>query len=214
MPFVPSRILALRCATAVAALAVTACAGRAQSSARPAPPPKPPQAVAPMDLAGQKVLVLPTQAVAGIPQRRDDVTNEVLFALGERTDRVEWISPERLRSALRTAPGYAESPDALPADAFRHHNERYIINPLAGLVRRYSALMDARLVLIIHGAQWLPAPAGAEGGMIRISATMVEARTGNVVWWGDADGQVRPEPDSAALATAAASLVARMVIAG
>jgi hypothetical protein len=166
-----------------------------------------------MDLAGQKVLVLPVQAVSGIPQSRDDVTREVLFALGERDTRTHFIPPSALRSALQSAPGYADDPDDLPADPFRHHQERYVIDPLAGVLRRYSALMDTRLVLVIPGAQWLPAPAGAQGGVIRMSAVMIDSRTGNVVWYGEADGDPRPGPDAGALGTAAASLAARMLVA-
>jgi len=164
-----------------------------------------------MDLAGQKVLVMPAQAATGIPQRREDVTREVLFALGERDTRTQWIAPERLRAALLRAPGYAEDPDALPAESFQHHRERYMQGALGSLVRRYSALMDARLVLIPQAAQWLPSADGASG-TVRITAVMVDARSSNVVWYGEADGQPRPTPDAAALATAAAALAAAMVI--
>jgi hypothetical protein len=216
-----SHPLARRALAAALALAAGACAPPAAPAqaaapapapaARPTPAPKPPTAVAAMDLAGQKVLVMPAQAVSGIPQHRDDVTREVLFALGERDTRTQWIAPERLRAALLRAPGFAEDPDALPAESFQHHRERYMQGALGSLVRRYSALMDARLVLIPQSAQWLPAPGGATG-VIRISAVVVDARSSNVVWYGEADGQPRPTPDAAALATAAASLAAAMVI--
>jgi hypothetical protein len=165
-----------------------------------------------MDLSGQKVLVLPAQVASGIPQRRDDVTREVLFALGERDTRTQWIDPERLRAALRRTPGFAEDPDALPAESFQHHRERYMQGGLGSIVRRYSALMDVRLVLIPQSAQWLPAADGASG-VVRLSAVMVDARSSNVVWYGDADGAPRPTADAAALATAAAALAAAMVIA-
>jgi hypothetical protein len=145
-----------------------------------------------------------------VGQPRDEITREVLFALGERDDRSEWIDPERLRAALRRAPGFAPDPGVLPNDAFRHHQERYVIEPLAGVLRRYSALMDVRLVLIPQSAVWLPSPAGT-GGMVRLSATMIDARTGNVVWWGEADGSPAPEPGPGPVATAAAALAARLV---
>lgn len=195
---------------AAVALLATACAPRPVPAQSSAPAPRPAQAVAPMDLSGQKVLVLPVQAAAGIQQSRDEVTRELLFALGERDTRTQWVEPDRLRAALRRTPGYAQDPDALPAESFRHHNERYMQGAMGSLVRRYSALMDVRLVLIPRGAQWLPAGSGG-GGMVRISAVMVDARSGNVVWYGDADGEPRPTADGAALATAAAALAARMV---
>ena len=211
MSFAPPSARRLRHAiVAAVALLAAACAPRPVPAQSSAPAPRPAQAVAPMDLAGQKVLVLPVQAASDIPQSRADVTRELLFALGERDTRTQWVDPDRLRAALRRTPGYAQDPDALPAESFRHHNERYMQGAMGSLVRRYSALMDVRLVLIPRGAQWLPAPNG--GGRVRISAVMVDARSGNVVWYGDADGEQRPTADGAALATAAAALAARMVV--
>jgi hypothetical protein len=165
-----------------------------------------------MQLAGQKVLVLPVQAAAGVGAPREAVTREVLFALGERDAGTQWIDPDRLRTVLRRSPGYAPDPDVLPGDAFRHHQERYVVEPLAGLLRRYSALMDVRLVLIPRSAQWLPSADGA-GGVVRLSATMIDTRSGNVVWWGEADGAPAAQPGPAAVATAASALAARMVVA-
>ncbi|HET7460709.1 MAG TPA: hypothetical protein VFJ82_05660 [Longimicrobium sp.] len=201
-----------RALAAALALAAGACAPRTAPAQSSAPAPKPAQAVAAMELSGQKVLVLPVQAVAGIPQSREDATRELLFALGERDTRTQWLDPERLRSALRRTPGYADDPDALPAESFLHHRERYMQGALGSLVRRYSALMDTRLVLIPQAAQWLPAADGTGGGVIRLSAVMVDARSSNVVWYGEADGQRRPEADAAALATAAAALAQAMVV--
>jgi hypothetical protein len=81
-------IRALRHALAAAvALLAAACASQPVPAQSSAPPPRPAQAVAAMDLAGQKVLVLPVQAAGGLQQSRDEVTRELLFALGERDTR-------------------------------------------------------------------------------------------------------------------------------
>ncbi|HSU13267.1 hypothetical protein [Longimicrobium sp.] len=196
---------------ALAALA-TACGGQAPPAAAQAPTPRLAPTVGPMDISGQKVLVLPVQSVSGIPQTRADATREALFALAERNARVRWVDPDMLRSALRRSPGYADDPDFLPSDAFRHHHERYVVEPLGGLLRRYSALMDTRMALILQSAEWLPAAAG--GGAVRMAAVVVDTRTGNVVWYGEADGANRPEPDAAALASAASALAGRMLVPG
>lgn len=203
----PLRSLA---ALALAAI-VPACGGKARPSSGPAPV-RPATSVAPMNLGAQKVLVLPMQATSGVGEGREAVTREVLFALGERGAGTQWIDPDALRRALARSPGYAPDPGVLPPDAFRHHQERYVREPLAGLLRRYSALMDARLVLIPQSATWLPATGGT-GGTVRIAATVVDSRTGNVVWYGEADGAPAAEPGQAAVATAAAALAARMVAA-
>lgn len=185
------------------------------------PPPKtappttqgeaPAPSVAPMDLGGQKVLILPVQAAPGIVGGREAMTAELVFALGERDTRTQWQGPDRLRRALQRSPGYAPDPSGLPGDAYLHHNERRIVEPLAGVVRRYSALMDARLVVIPREARFVPAVAGGQGGAVRVGAVVVDARSGYVVWYGEADGETRPEADQAALASAAAALAARMV---
>jgi hypothetical protein len=164
-----------------------------------------------MSLAAAKVLVLPMQSVTGLPQTRADVTREVLAALARRDDRTQWIGPDQLRAALRRNPGYADDPDALPADAFRHHQERYVAEPLGSVLRRYSALMDTRLVLVLQSAQWL---AAADDGVVRLSATMVDSRNANVVWFGEADGAITVDPhDAKALTSAADALAARMIVA-
>ncbi|HEX8903250.1 MAG TPA: hypothetical protein VF771_00250, partial [Longimicrobiaceae bacterium] len=213
--FIPRADAVARRALALAAMALAcACGGQARPAAGPAPAPPPAQSVGPMDIAGQRVLVLPVQQVAGVPQSRADATREVMFALTERNARVRWITPDDLRAALRRSPGYADDPDVLPNDAFRHHRERYVVEPLGGLLRRYSALMDARLALVLQSAQWLPAAAPDSGGFVRMSAVLVDTRTGNVVWWGDADGPRRPAPDASALPAAAGVLAARMLVPG
>jgi hypothetical protein len=202
-------------ALALVAASASACGGQAGAPATsPAPAPRPAQSVGPMDISGQRVLILPVQSVSGTGGTRADATREVVFALGERNDRVHWVSPDQLRSALQRSPGYADDPDVLPSDAFKHHRERYIVEPLGGLLRRYSALMDTRMVLIPQSAQWIPNADGSAGGVIRMAAVVIDTRTANVVWYGEADGQPRPAPDAGALATAAASLAAHLLVPG
>ncbi|HEX8695462.1 MAG TPA: hypothetical protein VF746_23820 [Longimicrobium sp.] len=199
-------------ALALAAFALLAACGRPAAQARPERP-KPAGAVSAMDLGGQKVLILPVQSVRGLPVTRDQATAEIVFALGEWDARTPWVTPEQLRAALRRAPGYAPDPGTLPRDAFVHHQERYVVEPLIGQLRRYTALMDTRLVLVLREAAWLPVPDGS-GGVVRLSAAMIDSRNGNIVWLGEADGPARPQADAAGVATAAAALAARMVVPG
>jgi hypothetical protein len=214
MPFAPRRTSFSRSSALTLLVVAWGCGGQARPAAGPQPAaaPRPATSVAAMQLAGQKVLVMPLQAAVGVGQPRDAITREILFALGERDGATQWIDPDRLRAALRRSPGYAAEPDALPVDAFRHHQERYVLEPLAGLLRRYSALMDVRLVVIPQSAQWLPSADGTSG-VVRLAATVVDTRSANVVWWGEADGAPAAQPGSAPIATAAAALAARMVIA-
>jgi hypothetical protein len=196
------------------ALLLAGCGGARQADApgtAPGPPP-PPVAVPAMDLGGNRVLVLPVQAASGIEGGRDRATAEILFALRDRDARTPWVAPDDLRNALRRSPGYAPDPGALPSDPYMHHRERRIAEPLVGVVRRYSALMNTRLVLILREARFHPRGEAGEGA-VRLHATMVDSRTGAVVWYGEADGAVAAQGDPVLLPSAAAALAARMVMA-
>lgn len=172
--------------------------------------PAPPTAVAPMDLGGQRVLILPLQSSAGLHVNREAATVELVAALRERDTRTQWIDPARLRRSLAQSPTFAPDPAALPNDAYRLHGERRIQGPLADAVRRYMALTEARLVVIPRGATLRTLDDGSV--VVRLDAAVVDARTGLVVWFGEAEG-TPGAPESAGLVpTAAAALAARMVV--
>lgn len=187
--------------------ALAAC-GAPRPAPTPAPPP-PVSSTAAMDFGGQRVLILPVQSAEAVGTR-DEATSELVFALRERDERTQWVTPDQLRRALRGTPGYAADPGTLPDDAFLHHGERTIVDPLGSVVRRYSALTDARVVLIPRAARWIE---GAAGGRVRMSAAVVDARNGRVLWFGDAEGEPRPAFGREALASAAAALAERMLAA-
>ncbi len=195
---------AARLLPVLALFVLSSCGGKKADPYAPAP------SVAPIGLGGQKVLIVPLQATNGLTASRADLTAEVVFALTEREGDVTWLKPDDLRRSLRRSPGYAGDPSMLPQDLWLHHGQRRIVDPLAGVLRRYSALMDVRLVLVPREARWVPGPTGA-AGTVRLSAAVVDTRSGMLVWWGEADGDPRPAPDAAAVASAASALAARVV---
>ncbi|CAN5819859.1 hypothetical protein BH23GEM3_BH23GEM3_10830 [soil metagenome] len=186
-------------------LASAACAPRVPSAERPA-------AVPAVHLGGQRVLVLPVQAGPG--SGADEVSSlnsEILFALEERDPRVTWVAPGELRQALRRAPALAGSPDALPADRLLHHGERRMVEPLASELRRYAALTDVRLVLLTRLARPTTGDAAAPA---RLDAALLDARTGNVVWWTQLDGEAGLESARASHAAFAARFAQRLLVSG
>lgn len=195
------RALALACAMALAA-----CGGK--KPAQDGPPP--PTSVAPMDLGGQQVVVLPVQASSGVGFNREEITNEIIAALQARDSATQWITPERLRRMLRQSPGYAPDPAALPSDPYTSHGERRIAGPLADPIRRYAALTRARLVMIPRSAA---AVTDSTGTRVRLAAVVADARTGALVWWGEADGQPAAPDDRAGVISAAQALARRLVVA-
>ena len=204
------RLLSLVCASALAL--APACGGRARPQDPGQPPP--PVAVAPMDLGGQRVLILPVQGVGGMSFTRDDVTAEVVAALRARDTRTQWIDPARLRRTLSQSPNFAPDPGALPNDSYLHRGERSISGQLADVVRRYSALTEARIVVIPRAARFMPAADSGGGGHVRMSVAVADARTGLLVWFGEVDGPPVANPtDRRAIVGAAEALARSMVVA-
>lgn len=205
--------------TALVAL-LAGCAAGARGTDTPAPgepPREPPPAVtaAPLDLGGQKVLVLPVQRASGLSVGMDAATDEFVFALRERDTRTQWVMPDALRRALSRSPGYAPDPGSLPSDVYAH---KQMGEPLAGIVRRYTALVDARVVVLPVSATFVPSAKG-DRGHVRFQALVVDSRSGTVIWRGSADGDERVRAagetsaigDQGAVASAAAALAARML---
>lgn len=192
---------AVRLALLVLLLAAAACSARPGRGTDAGAPP--------LHLTAQRVLVLPVQPRGALPVDPATLDAEILFALQERDPRVVWVGPTELRQALRRSPGIATDPAALPADPLLHHGERRAVEPLAGVVRRYSALTDARLVLIPHLAA-APGTAASAAG-VRLGGSLLDARTGHVVWWGDVMAPLAATPDRAALAEAARAFAERLL---
>ncbi len=201
------RTLALACAALSIALSAASCGGKK-------PPPggiQPATAVAPMDLGGQRVLILPVQSASGLPFNREIVTEEIVAAIRARDTRTQWIDPARLRRTLAGSPTFAPDPAALPNDRYEVHGQRRIQGGLADAVRRYMALTEARLVVIPRSAVLITPDSGG-GAFVRLNAAVVDARTGFVVWWGEADGRPAEPGDRALITSAAVALAARLLV--
>lgn len=128
------------------------------------------------NFAGQRVLVLPIQG--GTPH--DSSSPELVTLLRVAQPRATWVGGAELDRALARLPGFAADPAALPHDPLVHHGDRRAGEPLASELRRFSALTDARWVLLPREARFVNAPS-------RITAALIDARTGAVLWAADAE---------------------------
>lgn len=199
-------MLPLACAALGVLLSAGACGGKK-------PPPgglAPAVSIAPMDLGGQRVLILPVQASSGLQFNREIITEEIIAAIRARDTRTQWIDPARLRRTLEGSPNFAPDPAALPNDAYHAYGERRIQGGLADAVRRYMALTEARLVVIPRTATLVTPDSGA--AFVRLNVAVVDARTGLLVWWGEADGLPAAPDDRALITSAAQALAVRLVI--
>lgn len=199
------RTLPLACA-ALAVLAAAACGGKKPPPGQVAPA----VSIAPMDLGGQRVLILPVQASSGLPFNREIITDEIVAAIHARDTRTQWIDPARLRRTLAGSPNFAPDPAALPNDRYEAYGDRRIQGGLHDAVRRYMALTEARLVVIPRSATLVTPDSGA--AFVRLSAAVVDARTGMLVWWGEADGTPGDPADRALVTSAATALAVRLLI--
>ncbi len=184
----------LRLALACVVLA-GACGGR------PAAPPQPGEMRgSPPDLRGRRVIVLPVQQVVGVV---GDPDAEIAFALLDIGRDVEWIAEEELESALARAPGVDARTRNLPVGQFMLAEVRRVGDPLYGQLRRLAALVDADAVLIPVAASFERNLQVADGTpRVRLTMALVEARTGQVVWFGVEEGGDFPREDPRALASA------------
>lgn len=161
----------------------------------PAPGPGTSQGVPP-DLRGSRVMVLPVQQNMGVT---GDVDAEMAFGLGQRGHGVEWIFPAQMEQALSRSPGLDADTHGLQMGAFEAGEVRRVGDPLYGQLRRLSAIVDGQVALVPVRASMEPDSLG--GSAVRLSAALIQVRTGRVLWFGVAQGDAGPPGDPRALAS-------------
>lgn len=163
------------------------------------------------DLHGQDVMVLPVQRAAGISRRGGGPSpdDEIAYALEDAAPNVEWAFPRELREMLEMSPGFEVRIDGLDVGVFLQAEVERVGDPLFGQLRRLSALAGADLALIpvrvLHRGETDNAPAAVE-----VTATLLDARSGRVFWFGMVEGAPGPPGDPAAMASAAEALTRAM----
>ena len=154
------------------------------------------------DLRGERVMVFPVQIRAGVP---GDVSSEIDFALRTRSSEVEWIFSDELESVLARAPGVDSSVTGLPVGFFLRASVRRIGDPLFGQLLRLGALTNSDIALIPVTVR-----TGAEGvggtSVVEIVATILNVRTGRVIWFGVVSGAPGSVADFGSVASAVEAL--------
>lgn len=176
------------------AFAVAGCTGSA-------PPPAPGQSRGiPPDLRGQRVILLPMQQNLGV---RGDVDAEIRFAFTDLGREVEWIFEDEVREILDRTPGMDTRTRGLPVTLFESAEVDRVGDPLYGQLRRMSALVEADMILIPITATFEPNPEIVNGQpRVRLKGTIVNPRTGRVLWYGIEEGGDFEQSDPRALASA------------
>lgn len=148
-------------------------------------------------------MLLPVQRVQGVA---GDPSAELAFALTERGDEVDWILEDEVVEILERSPAIQASTRGLPVSLFLQAEVQRVGDPLYGQLRRMAGLVDAEAVLLPIVASY---EASAEVGAtprVRLTAALIEPRSGRVVWFGIEEGDDTAQDDPRGLASAAEQL--------
>ena len=184
------------------AFVVAACAGKT-----PAPEAGHVAGLVP-DLRGVRVMVLPVQRARGL-EVRSDPDAEVEYALSERGVSVDWIWPGEIRAIAGRTPGLDMNVDGLPVSVFLQAEVQRIGDPLYGNLRRLSAVANADIALVPVDVRENIDETGQRS--VEIAATLIQTRTGRVLWFGIVAGEHGDSGAQVGLARAA-GLLARAIL--
>jgi len=165
-------------------------------------------------LLGRKVIVFPVQRNLGIG---GDATAEMVFALQGAGAGPEWLLPDELRSTMARSGSLNAPLENLPVDVFLQAQVDRIGDPIYGILRRIGAVTSADLALLPIAIRRGPPALDSTGAEIdgpvaaEYVATLLDVRTGRVIWFGAEGGSRGPVGDPTRLASAAEALARRLV---
>ena len=189
----------MRAVAAAAVLVLWACAS-------PSPPAAGESRGAVPALGGVRVMVMPVQAMRGVP---GDATAELVYALQARGPAVRWVMPDTLRAQLARSPALDVPLDGLPVGMFLRVEVNRLGDPMFGYLRRLNALTGAPVALIPVEARYRATTADRPGA-VELVAALVDAQSGRVGWFGVVEGEAGEAASPRSLASAADAL-ARLV---
>lgn len=185
------------------ALLTLACGGK---PANPAPEPGAParEPVRPLittTFAGQMIAVVPLTLVvseepltsqAPLTDRARTLAwadSLLAAAVTGRSPEVNWVLPPELRKMARRAPTVAPDPDRMGQSLLRGTKIEDVPDPLRSNLRSLMAIAGGRYALVPAALAFVNEPAGAPAPVrAELSLTLVDTRTGKVVWrslaWG------------------------------
>ena len=154
------------------------------------------------DLRGRRVMVFPVQFQAGVP---GGVDPEITFALRTRGPEVAWIFSDELEAIVTRSPSVDTAVRGLAVSVFLSAEVRRIGDPLYGQLRRLGALTNSDIALIPVAIG--PGAQDADGELVvEIAATIVNVRSGQVIWFGIVGGRPGPVADFGLVASAVEEL--------
>jgi hypothetical protein len=150
-------------------------------------------------LASEALVVLPVQTLrASVPEWVDQIgdhraylstlDDEIVFAVRERGLRGQWAFPADLARSARRNPGYAADPYTIALDPLKpveRDSDKLVGEPLAGQLRAFAGLFNARYALVPVELGLVPDPAG---GRATLHLVVIDTRGARLTWKGDVSG--------------------------
>jgi hypothetical protein len=119
------------------------------------------------------------------------VDDEIAFAIRERAFKGKWAFPADLARSARRNPGFAADPYAIsvgPLAPVERDPDKFIAEPLAGQLRAFAGLFNARYAFV--PVEMRVAPDASGGGRATLHAVVVDTRAAKITWKGDVTGDV------------------------
>lgn len=150
-------------------------------------------------LVNDALIVLPVQSFQStVPAWSDKVgdqraylsslDDEIAFAIRERGVKGQWAYPGDLARAARRNPGYTADPYAIAVNALAEVERdpaRIIAEPLAGQLRAFTGLFNARYAFLPTTLRFVP---DVEGGRATLHVVVIDTRAAHLIWKGDVPG--------------------------
>ena len=158
------------------------------------------------DLRGARVMVIPLQSRTGLS---DDVDSEISFALESRGEGIDWVFPDEVADILARSPGLDVPLEALPVGMFLTREVNRVGDPLYGHLLRVAAVTNAQIALIPVEARRRVELDGSS--VVEVVTTLLNVRTGRVLWFAVVEGQPGSAGDFQIVASAVDALASRLL---
>jgi hypothetical protein len=188
----------------VTALLLVAACSRPQTA-----PPVPAASTAPV-LIGETVMIFPVQRgsvpVADTSARhfavaQDKLDAELAYWLPQQANSVRWILPEQIQRSITRSPTLQIDIHNLGVGAFQRAQVKRVGDPLFGDLRKLSAVLDARVAVIPVAAELIGG--SPETARVQVATAVIDALSGNVLWFGVIEGDADARGAEAGVASAA-----------
>lgn len=190
-------------------LIFTALIALAACSRQQAAPPVPAASTAPV-LIGETVMIFPVQRgsvpVADTSARhfgvaQDKLDAELAYWLPQLANGVRWVLPEQIQRSITRSPTLQIDINNLGVGAFQRAQVKRVGDPLFGDLRKLSAVLDARVAVIPVAAELIGST--PETARVQVATAVLDALSGNVLWFGVIESDTDARGAEAGVASAA-----------